>query len=373
MAVDTEEFYVELQNNGFDFFTGVPDSLLKSFCGCVFDKTPKDRNIIAANEGSAFAMACGYHISSQRYGVVYMQNSGMGNVINPLLSLADSEVYSIPLLMIIGWRGRPGEHDEPQHVKQGKVTCDILDMLGVPYFVLDESEWRTQLHDLASVMKKDNRAVALVIKKGTFGDYPFCSIDASAQLTREEALEIILDRIHEDDFVVSTTGKTSREVFEMRERHGQRHCNDFLTVGSMGHTGSLAFGMALGTTCNIWCIDGDGSFLMHMGSIPVIAQNAPSNFRYILNNNGAHESVGGQPTIAQDIDVVGILRASGFEYVFEAKDKEEITRALDAMKELEKSALVLTTHQGSREDLGRPTIPPIENKIAMMSEFQQKK
>lgn len=368
MAIDTKEFYDGLTDAGLDFFAGVPDSLLKNLCACIFENTPAEHNIIAANEGNAVGMACGYHVATGKFGVVYMQNSGEGNIVNPLLSIADPDVYSIPMLLLIGWRGEPGKHDEPQHVKQGKVTCSLLDTMGVPYEVLEEN-WKAQLERILRVMREESRPVALVIRKGIFGTYGFTAEDNGAPMSREEALEVVLGNLGDDDFVVATTGKTSREIFEIREARGQGNTNDFLTVGGMGHTSSIAFGMAIGTDANVWCIDGDGSFLMHMGAFPVIAQNAPANFKYILNNNGAHESVGGQPTVGQKIDVPAILRASGFEVVVEASTPEEIDGGMAKLRRSARAALVITTHQGSRSDLGRPTKTPQENKSSMMEKM----
>lgn len=369
MAIDPKEFYDALTSEGLDLFAGVPDSLLKDFCACVSDRAAADRNFITANEGNAVGIACGYHISTGKAAVVYMQNSGEGNIVNPLLSIADPDVYSIPMLLVIGWRGEPGVHDEPQHVKQGKVTCSLLGAMDVPYAVLDVDEWRGQLDSLLGVMRAESRPVAVVVRKGLFSSYPFKVEDNGAQLSREEALEAILGQVGKDDLVVSTTGKTSREVFEIRERRGQGHANDFLTVGGMGHTSSIAFGVALGTDADVWCIDGDGSFLMHMGAFPVMAQAMPANLKYVLNVNGAHESVGGQPNVAQKVDVVAILKASGFEEVFEASTTEGIMAWMTALREGARRALVITTHQGSRDNLGRPTTTPQGNKRAMMEKI----
>jgi phosphonopyruvate decarboxylase len=367
--INAKTFYDKLIDLDLDFFAGVPDSLLKDLCSCISDNTQRNRNIIAANEGNAVAMACGYHISSGKCGVVYMQNSGEGNAINPLLSIADPDVYSIPMLLLIGWRGEPGDQDEPQHVKQGEVTCSLLDTIGVPYEILDEN-WETQLKKSVACMKENNRPVALIIRKKTFEAYPFRVRDNGASLSREQALEVIIGELNEDDFVVSTTGKTSREIFEIRESRSQDHACDFLTVGGMGHTSSIAFGMAIGTDKDVWCIDGDGSFLMHMGALPIIAQSMPDNFRYILNVNGAHESVGGQPNVAQDIDVPTILKASGFEVVCVASTRKEISQGIVTLRNCPRSAMVINTHQGARTDLGRPTESPEANKIAMIKRFQ---
>ena len=366
MPIDPREFYNALVAKGLDLFCGVPDSLLKDFCACVFESAPGMRNIITANEGNAVGIACGYHISTGRAAVVYMQNSGEGNAVNPLLSIADPDVYSIPMLLIIGWRGEPGVHDEPQHVKQGKVTCTMLDTMGVPYEVLDAHTWCEQLDSLATMMRSSSRPVAAVVRKGLFDPFPFAAENNGSPMTREQALEVLLGCLGDEDLVVSTTGKTSREVFEIRERSGRGHTNDFLTVGGMGHTSSIAYGMSLGASADVWCIDGDGSFLMHMGAFPVMAQKMPPNFKYVINVNGAHESVGGQPTVGQLADVPGILRASGFEEVHEASTPMEIERGVAALRENAGCALVIITRQGSRADLGRPTTTPQENKRVMM-------
>ena len=368
--VDTVNFYNYLVNHDLDFFTGVPDSLLKELCSCIKDNSDAKHNIIAANEGNAVGLASGYHLSTGKLGVVYMQNSGEGNAVNPLLSLADPKVYSIPMLLIIGWRGEPGVHDEPQHVKQGEVTLKLLEAMDIPYRILSDN-YEDDLSYLISLAKKDNKPVALVIRKGMFSQYNPVNKEKAVmgELLREEALEVILDNIG-DDPVVSTTGKESREIFEIRERRNQGHAHDFLTVGSMGHTSSIALGVSIGTNKNVWCLDGDGSFIMHMGSLAVAGQSAGDNFKYIINNNAAHESVGGQPTVSDRIDIKSILIACGFANTYEARTKEEIAFAIKQMKKDGKCALILYTKQGSRDDLGRPTTTPIQNKESYMKQFK---
>ena len=366
--VNTKDFYDYLLANQVDFFTGVPDSLLANFCVCVKENSPSKNNIIAANEGNAVAIASGYHIASSNYGVVYMQNSGLGNTVNPILSLVDDEVYRVPMLLIIGWRGEPGKKDEPQHVKQGKLTLPLLECMGIKYQVLNDN-YKEQLKTALSYMKNENKPYALVVQKGTFSDYKISKEKPRYQIKREEALETAMDNIEADAFIVSTTGKTSREIFEIRERRNQGHSHDFLTVGSMGHTASIALGMSIGSKKNIYCIDGDGSFIMHMGGMGIAAKNADANFKYILINNGAHESVGGQPTIAFDMDVEAILKAVGFNSVYTAETQDEVASGINKLKNERNAALVIYVNQGSREDLGRPTIAPEQNKLDMMSEF----
>ncbi|MEE1160046.1 MAG: phosphonopyruvate decarboxylase [Atopobiaceae bacterium] len=364
--IDTKAFVETLVREGLDLWAGVPDSLLKELCSCASD-TLGNKFLITANEGNAVGVACGWHVATGRSGVVYMQNSGEGNAVNPLLSIADPDVYGIPMLLVIGWRGEPGVHDEPQHVKQGKVTCGMLEAMGVPYEVLDPARWEAQLDGLLQTMREQSRPVALVVRKGTFSSYPFEVEVDDDELTREEALEVVLDLIGPDDLVVSTTGKESREVFEIREQRGETHDGDFLTVGGMGHTGSIAYGMALGCPeRTVWCLDGDGSMLMHMGSLAVMAQAWPPNLRYVVNVNGAHESVGGQPNVGADMDVPMMLCGCGFAGVITARTVEEIVDGMEEIRDVAPVALVLRTRQGSRDDLGRPTVSPAQNKLDMM-------
>lgn len=368
--INTKEFYDYLIKNKLSFFTGVPDSLLKNLCACIKENSKSTSNIIAANEGNAVGIASGYYLSTGKSAVVYMQNSGLGNIVNPILSLADEEVYGIPMLLVIGWRGEPGTKDEPQHVKQGKVTLSLLEAMGIEYLILDEN-YQKQIKYCVNYMKKNSKPIAVIIKKGTFSDYKLEKEAPIYELTREESLECVLNNLNDNDFVVSTTGKTSREIFELREAKKQSHANDFLTVGSMGHTASIAFGMSLGTKKNIYCIDGDGSFLMHQGGFGIIAKNCKKNFKYILINNGAHESVGGQPTIGFDIKIDKLLKSVGFKKVIIAKTKEEINEGMKVLEKSKLSALIIYTKQGSRDDLGRPTTTPCQNKIDLMSKIKK--
>ena len=365
--INTKNFYNTLVSNNFDFFTGVPDSLLKEFCLCINDLSNKN-HIITANEGNAVAIASGYNITTSKYGVVYMQNSGLGNIINPLLSLTDEKVYKIPMLFIIGYRGEPNVKDEPQHIKQGELTLPLLDTLGVKYLILSQ-DYQKQVKFCHDYIKQTNKSIALVVKKDSFSKYnkEFDSNNKNL-LSREEALSTIIDNLEQNDFIVSTTGKTSREIFEIREKTNSNHSNDFLTVGSMGHTSSLAFGISLNTDKNIFCIDGDGSFIMHMGGIAVAIQNAKDNFKYILINNGCHESVGGEPTISYNLDIEKILLGFGFKKVYIVDNKKDLISAIEYQKKNSKFAIVINVNARSRKDLGRPTTTPIYNK----EQFQEK-
>lgn len=367
--IDVKQAYETLQACGVDMFTGVPDSLLKNMCAYITDTAPKEKHIIAANEGNAVGIAAGHYLATGKPALVYMQNSGLGNTVNPLLSLADEKVYSIPMILMIGWRGEPGVHDEPQHVKQGEVTLTLLDAMRIPYEVLEDVSQIAPMVEKALTRKAP---VALVIRKGTFGAYKLQNTIANDNpLSREEAMKLVVDHLRESDMVVSTTGKLSRELFEYREAKQQGHGNDFLTVGSMGHSSSIALGIALERPeRRIVCMDGDGAFIMHTGALGIVASMAPKNFYHILFNNNAHESVGGQPTIGYELDAVAMAKACGYKHALRASTREEMLTALMQMEELEGPVLVeLRVKIDSRDDLGRPTTTPVENKLAFMKKL----
>jgi phosphonopyruvate decarboxylase len=366
-----------LSKEGISFFTGVPDSLLKDFCAYATDNIPPERNITVHNEGGAIALAAGHYLATQKPGLVYMQNSGQGNAINPLASLVDPDVYSIPLLLLIGWRGEPGKRDEPQHVKQGKITLGLLETLGIPHKILPDSieEAEKIVKIAAESMRDRNAPYALVVKKGTFESYELQNkAKTNFELNREQALELIVDNLDSQDIVISTTGKTSRELFEYREKLNQSHEKDFLTVGSMGHSSQIALGIALSKPKrNVYCFDGDGATIMHMGSLAIIGQQAPKNFKHIIFNNGAHDSVGGQPTAGFNIDIPIIAKANGYEKTFRAETKEEIIESMQQLKSAEGPALLeIRVNKGARKELGRPTTTPIGNKEMFMEFLTEK-
>ena len=371
MAIKPLDCYNELSSHGINFFTGVPDSLLKEFCLCIDDRIPRDKHIITANEGNAVALATGYYLAQKSLPLVYMQNSGLGNAVNPLLSLCDPDVYSIPMLVMIGWRGEPGVKDEPQHAKQGKVQLKLLESMDIPYKIIskDDDQFVMKISSAVETAKNESRPAVLLIKKGTFEKYSkgIQKFD-DQRMKREETLEIILENLDDNTIVVSTTGKTSREIFEIREKKGQSHQQDFLTVGSMGHCSSIALGIALSKPeREVVCIDGDGAMLMHLGSLTSIASLKPKNFRHILMNNEVHESVGGQDTAAKNIDLSAIVGAMGPSKMFKAETTAELkTNIIDFMTCVGPSFLEVKIRPGSREDLGRPTIKPVNNKENFM-------
>jgi phosphonopyruvate decarboxylase len=369
--ISPKNFYELLIKKEIKFFTGVPDSLLKDFCAYIVDNTDKKNNIIAANEGGAIALAAGYHLSSRKIGLVYMQNSGQGNSINPLVSLTDSDVYSIPMLLLIGWRGEPGKEDEPQHVKQGKITLELLNTLEIPYEVIPDSieDAKNSLDKAINYMKNNNAPFALVVKKNTFEKYDLKNkVKTSFDLNREEAMKLIVNNLDSQNIIISTTGKISRELFEYREELGQEHKTDFLTVGSMGHSSQIALGIALQKQDKqIYCFDGDGSVIMHMGSLAIIGQQAPKNFKHIIFNNGAHDSVGGQPTVGFEINLQSIAKDCGYKTTLKAESKLEVIEKINLIKSVEGPAfLEIKVNKGARKDLGRPTKSSKENKKDFM-------
>jgi phosphonopyruvate decarboxylase len=369
-------FYNLLIENGTDFFAGVPDSLLKNFCAYVTDNAPEEKHIISANEGSATALAAGYHFATGKIPLIYMQNSGEGNMINPLLSLVDPDVYSVPLLILIGWRGEPGVHDEPQHVKQGKVTCDLLDAMKIPYDILAETEalLPAQLEKAYSYIKENSAPYAFVIKKGIFDDYVLQNnIKVEAEMKREEAIEKIMLAASDKTAFISTTGMASRELYELREKHGMGHEKDFLTVGSMGHASQIALAVAMQKPNRpIFCIDGDGATIMQMGGMATVGTRRPKNLVHFVMNNGAHDSVGGQPTVGLKIDIPAIAKACGYEKVYSVETADELENIMKTIAtSFKEGKNVLTfvevkVSKGARKDLGRPKSTPQENKRALM-------
>jgi phosphonopyruvate decarboxylase len=366
------EFFIEkLRENGIDCFAGVPDSLLKNICAYITDHCDAEHNIIAANEGAAVGLAAGHYLATGQPACVYMQNSGEGNIINPLASLTDPEVYNIPVLLLIGWRGRPGVHDEPQHVKQGKVTTGLLNTMGINFDVLSKEEDKAEKQiakAIDALTKKD--VYALVIEKDTFEDYKLQNVEKNdLTMSREETIQTVADALGEKDCIVSTTGMISRELFEYRAAMNQGHERDFLIVGSMGHASQIALGIAMAKPDRkVWCFDGDGAAIMHMGSMAIVANKAPKNYVHVVFNNGAHDSVGGQPTVGLKIDLAKIAEAVGYTRTISVSLESQLAPALEAVKSIDGPVLLeIKVRKGNRKDLGRPTTTPIQNKEALMS------
>lgn len=372
--IPPEAFLAALRRHGVGFFAGVPDSLLEDLCACLSDSLPPRRHVTTANEGTAVALAVGSYLATGDVPAVYLQNSGLGNAVNPLLSLVDPDVYGIPLLLVVGWRGEPGVPDEPQHLKQGRVMLDMLGAMEIPFDVLgpDVADIDAQVSDVVGSALRRRASHAIVVRKGTFARHPRAAAPVSApaeSLCREEAIEAVLDATGHRDVVVSTTGKASRELFELRRRRGEEDRADFLVVGSMGHCSQVALGVALEHSARrVFCLDGDGSAMMHLGGLATIGLLGPANFFHVLLNNGAHESVGGQSTGALLIDWPGLARAAGYRSVGSVEELSGLRRALAEMNEVEGPRLLeIRIRTGSRPDLGRPSATPRESRDRFMA------
>lgn len=357
---------------GGQFYTGVPDSLLRPLCDYLYSVYGIDskHHVVAANEGNCTALAAGYYLATGKVPVVYMQNSGEGNIINPVASLLNDKVYAIPTIFIVGWRGEPGVHDEPQHIYQGEVTVKLFEDMDIQTFVVGCDTTEDEVIAVMENYKKilsEGKSVAFVIRKGALTYDQKVKHSNDNTMSREEIISHIVD-VTEEDPIVSTTGKASRELFEIRERNNQEHKYDFLTVGSMGHSSSIALGIAVNKPSRkIWCIDGDGAVLMHMGAMAVIGANAPKNMVHIVINNGAHETVGGMPTVAANIDLVAIALACNYKNAISVDDFDALDKALmDAKARDELSFIEVKCSIGARADLGRPTTTAIENKNNFM-------
>lgn len=368
----SSKFFIDsLCSMQMDFFTGVPDSLLKNVCAYITDHFVTERNVIAANEGAAVGLAAGYYLATKKIPVVYMQNSGLGNAVNPLMSLTDKEVYNIPLLLLVGWRGEPGVKDEPQHIKQGKVTLPLLEAMGIKYAIMsqNETEFLSQLNYANFYMNETHEPFAFVIPKGTFEEYKLQQDgEVILPLKREAAIQLIASSLSKEDIIVSTTGMISRELFEYRTSAFMEHEKDFLTVGSMGHASQIALGIALEKKkCKVFCFDGDGSTLMHMRSLAIIGSLHPDNYVHVIFNNGAHDSVGGQPTVAFNIDLCKIAQACGYEAALSVSDSDSLCEALKRITYMHGPILLeVKVRKGARKDLGRPTTTPLQNKDTFM-------
>lgn len=362
---------------GSDFYTGVPDSQLRTLCDFLMNRygINPHHHMIAANEGNCTALAAGYHLATGKTPVVYMQNSGEGNVINPVASLLNDKVYAIPCIFVVGWRGEPGLHDEPQHIFQGEVTVKLLEDMDIQSFVIaretTDEEVSNVMQDFRKILAA-GKSVAFVIRKGALSYDEKIVYENKNNLMREEIIRHIIE-VSGDDPIISTTGKASRELYEIREANGQGHQYDFLTVGSMGHSSSIALGIAVNKPgTKIWCIDGDGAALMHMGAMAVIGAHSPNNMVHIIINNGAHETVGGMPTVADSIDLSGIAKACGYPNTVCVDSFEDLDRELTAAKQRNGLSLIeVKCSIGARDDLGRPKSAAIENKQNFMEYIGQ--
>lgn len=363
---------------GVTAYAGVPDSTLSNFTDYLISEPElSGKHFIAHNEGGAVAIACGHYMATGHPAMVYMQNSGLGNAVNPIASLASPDVYGIPLFYVVGWRGEPGVHDEPQHVFQGKKTLEMLQTLDITYTLIDKdttfAEAEQAVRERFLPVMAQGRSAALVVKRGALAKTVTYNPESALPLSREEAVQIVLESLGQEDVAVSTTGKTSREVFEYREATGAGHARDFLTVGSMGHAASIALGIAAAWKGGkVWVLDGDGAVIMHMGALATVGSCAPKNYIHVVINNEMYESVGVMPTVSKTVDYRALAKANGYAAWFTASDAEQLRTALRQVREAEGPALLeIRTNHLSRKDLGRPTTTPKENRDAFMAFLQK--
>lgn len=368
-------FLKEINRIGIHTITGVPDSTLKQFCDVIQSDNEKVfKHYVAANEGAAVGLATGVYLAERCPSLVYLQNSGIGNIINPLASIANQEVYGIPMLFVVGWRGEPGKKDEPQHVFQGKVTCDLLEVMDIAYTVIDKTTTESQVKEALEIAKhvlNENKQYAIVVKKGTFEQECEFLWDNGYELVREQALRVILENVYNDSFVVSTTGKISRELYEQCDALYGNHDRMFMTVGGMGHASMIAYGLAQSDESKqIVCIDGDGAVMMHMGALAFIAKQKPRNFLHIVINNAAHESVGAIPTGYSGQTYSQIAQACGYKNIFLVRTVHEMQEALKTVRsQRELSFIEVLVSLKVRTDLGRPKESAKDNGIAFMNAY----
>ena len=354
------------------FFAGVPDSLLKSVCQHIDLNVARENHIITANEGAAVALAMGAYMASGKPALVYLQNSGIGNTVNPLLSLADPDVYGTPMILLVGWRGQPGVKDEPQHVKQGRVMTDLLDALALPWAVMprDEADLPAALKTAVDTAMAGATPYVLLVEKDSFGKGDAAPKgEPPSAPSREEALKAAVTAIGDDGVCVATTGMLGRELFEHRVDSGTPSGLDFLTVGGMGHASAIALGVALKDTAgrDVWCLDGDGALLMHMGGMAVISAHGPANFNHVIFNNGVHDSVGGQPTPVDRLDIPALALAAGYRSAHRVERLEDIGPAIQAVRGQGPALIEIMVRPGNRADIGRPTVSPADARRRFMN------
>ncbi|MDE5803271.1 MAG: phosphonopyruvate decarboxylase [Lachnospiraceae bacterium] len=372
--VDQIKFLNMLQGMGVDFFTGVPDSYLNGFCNCLLECVPKEQHLIAANEGNAIGLACGYYFATGKLPLVYMQNSGMGNAMNPLISLADDYVYSVPMLLLIGWRGEPGREDHPQHKRQGEITLKLLKLCDIPYIIAEENKIEEQTAWAVDMARERRKPVAIIAKKGVFAAKEKENVcDENYPLSREEAIEVILDSLPDNTIYIATTGRATRELFYLRKKRNEGHGHDFLNVGAMGHASSVTLGMAVaGDNRLVVCLDGDASALMHLGAFSMASKVKAANMLHVVLNNGAHESVGGQPSAGHKVDFTKIAEGAGYRtFGSSVEDRETLQAALKSFVTDKGPFFIdMRIHKGLRGELPSLKVSHEEMIRELMNELQ---
>lgn len=366
-----ELFVNEIKALGITTIAGVPDSALQPFCNYLNGEQKEFRHFVPANEGAAVGLAIGEYLASGKPTCVYMQNSGIGNIVNPITSLANEAVYDIPILFVVGWRGEPGKKDEPQHRFMGEITGELLDVLHIKNRVISNQMSEKEVRDIfleAKQQLENQKQFAIIVKRDALQLGTSNSYKNSFSLKREEAISEIIDSLSKEDVIVSTTGKISREVYEQCDKIIGHHKQAFLTVGGMGHAGMIAFGIAQQAhEKKVFCIEGDGAILMHMGELAFLAKQAPINYVHICLNNEAHESVGGMPTGAVGEDFFSLARDCGYKYVVCVNNSKELKKELMKIKEMDGPVFIeVKVSMESRKDLGRPKESAIENRNNFM-------
>lgn len=356
-----EDFLRTLTHSGVNFFTGVPDSILRDFCTLVNQLNPP-HHVTAANEGTAVSLAIGHYLGTRSTPAVYLQNSGLGNALNPIISLANKSVYQIPILLIIGWRGEPGLKDEPQHQVQGSITIPLLDICGVPYKILSGETGQKEIQEFirTSSNAKIGPFAILVSKGGISTENIEVKNQIATSLTRKSAIQVISRCISSSDIIVATTGKISRELLVVRESDTKSHA-DFLCVGGMGHASSIATGLAISNlNRRVFCLDGDGALQMHLGSAATIGELSPKNFFHFVFNNGTHDSVGGNPVTSPKLNYQELFKAFGYQNQFLATNGAEIESAVSYCNQNDGPVLIEVKIEGGQEEnLPRPSNSPL--------------
>ncbi len=376
--ISCNDFFSILKAKRLTFFTGIPDSVFKDWIKFLNDNNNVIlKNLIACNECEAIALAVGYYLSTNEVGIVYMQNSGLGKAVNPLTSLCDPDVYAIPILLMIGWRGEPGEKDAPQHKKMGKISLPLLETLNIPYTVLksDLNDVKIELEKALNYLKQSQGPYAFVIKRNFFQEYKMeKEIQVEYEISREEAIQLIIDNLEKDILIISTTGYTSRELFEYRETKKNDQFGVFYNIGSMGCSASIGLGIALNRKERVVIFDGDGAAIMQMGAFTTIGKYSPPNFLHIIFDNHAHESTGGQPTNSSVINFLDIALACNYKSGYIVKTKKELLSALKSIENKEGPILIVIKIKiGSHPNLKRPDKTPLEYKEEFIKFLKEKK
>lgn len=373
--ISPERFYQHLLAQGVEFYTGIPDSLMKDLLLYLQEHVEQKNHVIVANEGLAVALATGYHLSTGRLPLVYLQNSGLGNAVNPLTSLTDKDIYSVPMLLLIGWRGKPGEPDEPQHKKMGRITEQLLDVLEIPFFLLEDKEdVCISTIDKAVILAKERKQpVALLVTSHLFNAYNGTVPFQQYSLSRYQVLEKLYDHLHGDETVICTTGKTGREFYELNRKKNKRLSKEFLCVGGMGLANHVALGIDQQCQGRIVMLDGDGALLMHMGALTTTGKLARGSFVHIVINNGCHESVGGQPTTGLDIDLCAVARAVGYGRTFCITNEEQLFDWMqhEYKNEEQKQFVEVRVSTSGSGKPGRPEGSPQEWKDELMKALKK--